>query len=84
MGADGRGLELEPDLEAKLRAFYRPYNEQLYKLVGKDLGWEKEAGRVYVGSKSKSKSQSQSKVAPAPPAGGAAATAAVAAAAVER
>jgi hypothetical protein len=30
----------------KLAAFYRPYNEELYALLGRDLGWEAECAAM--------------------------------------
>lgn len=29
---------------AKLRAFYKPHNEELYRLLGRDLGWDTPKG----------------------------------------
>ena len=31
--------KLEPALEARLRAYFEPANQQLYKFLGRDLGW---------------------------------------------
>ena len=31
---------LSNETRADLREFFRPYNERLYKLIGRDLGWE--------------------------------------------
>ena len=33
------GLHLPPLLEARLRAAYAPYNQQLFDLLGKALPW---------------------------------------------
>lgn len=30
---------LSPEVKAKLAAFYQPYNERLYELVGRNFGW---------------------------------------------
>ena len=35
-------LKMNPQLEADLAQFYRPHNQRLYALLGRDLGWEKE------------------------------------------
>lgn len=31
---------INPDTKARLCAYYRPYNEELYELLGEDLGWD--------------------------------------------
>lgn len=31
---------ISPDLAAKMAGFYKPYNEKLYELTGRDFGWE--------------------------------------------
>ena len=31
--------DIEPQLLARLRAYYEPYNQRLYKFLGRDLGW---------------------------------------------
>lgn len=28
------------EVAAKLRAYYRPHNQELYRLLGRDLGWD--------------------------------------------
>jgi hypothetical protein len=33
-------LQLSLTLEKRLRKFYEPYNQKLYTLIGRDLGWE--------------------------------------------
>jgi hypothetical protein len=33
---------LEPALRSELARFFRPHNEQLYAIAGKDFGWQKE------------------------------------------
>lgn len=33
------GTEASPAHEARLRAYFRPHNERLYELLGRDLGW---------------------------------------------
>ena len=30
---------LDPSTRERLRAYYAPYNEELYELLGEDLGW---------------------------------------------
>ena len=47
LGEDG----LDEETEKKLRAFFLPHNQELYELIGRDLGWEAEEGKVYVGGK---------------------------------
>lgn len=38
---DVRGnFRINEETFKKLKAFFRPYNEALYKVVGRDLGWE--------------------------------------------
>jgi len=45
---------MEEGTRRLLEDFYRPYNRELYALVGRDLGWDRKAaprsGRVYRGS----------------------------------
>ncbi len=36
--------ELDPATRAQLSEYFRPHNERLYALVGRDLGWEGERG----------------------------------------
>ncbi len=31
---------MSPDVVEKLKAFYRPFNQELYSLLGRDFGWE--------------------------------------------
>ena len=31
---------MDPATRAELQAFYRPHNEELYELLGRDMGWE--------------------------------------------
>ncbi|MBN1481545.1 hypothetical protein EH223_04205 [candidate division KSB1 bacterium] len=38
---------MSADTRQRLEAFYRPYNEKLYALLGIDYGWSKKAERVY-------------------------------------
>lgn len=33
------GPALEPGIERRLRRFFRPHNERLYELLGRDFGW---------------------------------------------
>ena len=30
---------IAPELEQRMRRYYRPFNEKLYALLGRDLGW---------------------------------------------
>ena len=30
---------IDPATKERLRAYYRPHNEELYELLGEDLGW---------------------------------------------
>jgi hypothetical protein len=32
-------LTLDPEVAARLRAFFEPYNKRLYEVIGRDLGW---------------------------------------------
>ncbi|HET6724737.1 MAG TPA: sulfotransferase domain-containing protein [Gammaproteobacteria bacterium] len=53
--------ETEPELAARLYAYFRPHNQALYRLLGEDMGWEandpagaadatlEEAGAMYLG-----------------------------------
>ena len=34
--------KLRPTERAKLNAFYAPHNRELYRLIGRDFGWEAE------------------------------------------
>ena len=36
----------DPDVLARLREFYRPYNEELAEYLGMDLDWDSPAGRL--------------------------------------
>lgn len=31
---------ISPALAARLKEYYAPHNQELYRLLGKDLGWE--------------------------------------------
>jgi hypothetical protein len=31
--------DIDPWLEARMRKYYAPYNQQLYDFLGRDLGW---------------------------------------------
>ena len=31
---------LKPEIRKRLAAFYRPYNQRLYRLLGEDMGWD--------------------------------------------
>ena len=31
--------DIDPDLNARLRKFYEPFNQRLYRFLGRDLGW---------------------------------------------
>lgn len=31
---------IKPEIRKKLKEFYKPYNQELYQFLGKDLGWE--------------------------------------------
>jgi hypothetical protein len=33
---------LSPETHERLREFFRPHNERLYQVIGRDMGWEKE------------------------------------------
>ncbi len=40
---------IPPDVHARLTEYFRPRNQRLYRLLGRDLGWEREPGRVVMG-----------------------------------
>ena len=46
-----RQLQLEKFTEARLRAFFRPYNEHLYRLAGQDFGWERRPETSWISAK---------------------------------
>lgn len=44
-------MAITRDTEAKLRAFFRPYNEHLYRLAGEDFGWERRSEASWISTK---------------------------------
>jgi hypothetical protein len=44
--ADGGYEAMPAAFEARLRAFFRPYNEALYAYLGEDLGWDDAAPQL--------------------------------------
>lgn len=35
-----QGMGMDAEVYSRLQQFFAPYNERLYALIGRDLGWE--------------------------------------------